>query len=72
MSEYQFGLGAGHLGAKARKIAEKHDATLVNYTEPDGRKRHWFACANFGAPWDQRRAARVLEELEHAKGLPCA
>lgn len=34
MSDYQFGLGRGHLPKKANTIASKHGAALVNYTDP--------------------------------------
>ena len=63
MSEFFFGLGPGHLPRKADKIARRHGAYLVNYTERDGRKRHWFACRNRGAPFDQAVARAVLADL---------
>lgn len=60
MSEYFFGLGPGHLSSKVERAAEEAGGTLVNYTEPSGERRHWFACPNMGAPFDQDRAERVL------------
>ena len=78
-SEYFFGLGPGHLGRREARIAQKHGATLVNYTDPQcvcgggcvmgecpGSRRHWFAGPNRGEPWDRRLAARVALAL--AKG----
>ncbi len=63
MGEFFFGLGPGHLGKRAARIARKHDAALVNYTEPNGTKRHWFRARNTGAPFDQKLAAVVLQEI---------
>lgn len=64
MSEYLFGLGAGHLGKRAAKIAKRHGAALVNYTEPNGMKRHWFESENRGEPFDSALARAVMVELE--------
>ncbi len=69
MSEYQFGLHSGHLTARADRIAEKHDAWHVNYTEPRGRRRGWFACHNLGAPFDQATADAVWRDIEATGGL---
>lgn len=66
MSEYFFGLGPGWLPAKADRIAQKHGAVLVNYTEPNGYKRHWFAGPNRGAPFDQQMADAVAADLRAA------
>ena len=63
MSEYQFLLGAGHLSASANRIAKRHGARLINYTEPRGEKRHWFSCKNLGAPFDGATARAVKEDL---------
>lgn len=62
-NEYFFGLGYGHLHEKADEIAQRHGASLVNYTEPTGFKRHWFACTNRGAPFDQEVADAVIQDL---------
>lgn len=83
MSEYMFGCGDGWLPKRADKIARKHDAYLVNHTEPQCRcgygcrpyeckasRRHWFATRNFGSPHDQRTANAVLEDLRTAGILP--
>lgn len=77
MSEYFFGLGSGWLPKSADKIARKHGACLVNYTDPQcncGRgcasgkckasRRHWFACSNRGNPFDQQTARAVMSEIE--------
>lgn len=66
MSEYYFLLGDGFLPAKADRIARRHGATLVNYREPGGEKRHWFACRNRGFPHDDQVAAAVADDLEAA------
>lgn len=65
MNEYFFGLGPGHLPDKADEIAKRHDAWLVNYTEPRGEKRHWFACRNMGDPFNRSTADAVLSDLEN-------
>lgn len=77
MSEHFFGLGQGWLPKKADKIAQKHGATLVNYTDAQCNcgygcpphkckksRRHWFACRNRGNPFDQQTAAAVIADLE--------
>jgi hypothetical protein len=64
--DFLFGMGAGHLPRKAARIAEAHGARLVNYTEPDGRRRHWFASENMGAPFDGITAKEVLDGLRDA------
>lgn len=68
MSEFMFGSGPGHLTNSANEIAEKHDAWLVNYTEPRGEKRHWFATKNLGNPFDGATAKAVLADVEAAGG----
>jgi hypothetical protein len=69
MSEFQFGLHSGHLVAKAQRIAARHGADHVNYTEPSGRKRGWFAGPNRGSPFDGWLARDVLAEIEAAGGI---
>lgn len=69
MGEYCFGLHAGHLRAAAHRIALRHGAAHVNYTEPDGRRRGWFAADNRGSPFDERVARAVLADIERAGGL---
>ena len=66
MGEYMFGSGKGHLSNRADRIARKHGATLVNYTEPRGEKRHWFAAKNRGNPFDERVRDAVLADLRAA------
>lgn len=62
--DFIFGMGSGHLNAKAAAIAKKHGARLVNHvSRRNGRKRHWFACENLGNPHDQNRARTILEEI---------
>lgn len=64
---HHFGLGPGHLPRKAAAVAHKHGAVLINYTEPNGQKRHWFNCQNMGEPFDSQVAAAVLGELHSGK-----
>lgn len=66
MSEHMFGAGPGHLPKRADKIARKHGAYLVNYTEPRGEKRHWFCCPNLGHPFDGATASAVMDALRAA------
>ena len=69
MSEYFFGLHSGHLTAKADQIAKRHGAGHINFTEPRGEKRGWFACPNRGSPFDQRTAELVMAAIDAAGGL---
>jgi hypothetical protein len=69
MSEYMFGLHSGHLTARADTIAKRHGAWHVNYTEPRGKRRGWFACPNRGSPFDQAVAKRVREDIDRAGGI---
>lgn len=69
MSEYFFGLHAGHLTARADRIARRHGAWHVNYTEPRGERRGWFACPNRGNPFDERTATAVMADIEAAGGI---
>jgi hypothetical protein len=66
---YAFGMHNGHLKAQADRIAEKHGAWHVNYTEPNGRRRGWFECQNRGAPFDGDTAKEVLADVEAAGGF---
>ena len=66
MSEHLFGLGMGHLSKRAERAAERGGATLVNYTEPRGEKRHWFAGPNRGEPDDSEMARRVMAAVRAA------
>ena len=65
-SKYVFGRGSGHLPAKVNKIAKRHGARLVNYTESDGGKRHWFVGPSYGIPRDTDMARAVFDDLEAA------
>jgi len=66
MSEHFFGLGDGYMPAAADEVARKHGACLVNYTEPHGKRRHWFACPNRGEPFDSSTANAVMADIEAA------
>jgi hypothetical protein len=69
MREFCFGYHSGHLTARADKIAKRHGAGHINYTEPDGRRRGWFACDNRGMPFDHRTADAVMADIEAAGGI---
>jgi hypothetical protein len=70
MSAFHFGLHDSHLTARADKIAAKHGAWHINYTEPGtGRRRGWFACRNMGHPFDNATANAVLADIEAAGGF---
>lgn len=69
MSEHFFGLHRGHLTAEAGRIAARHGAWHVNYTEPGGERRGWFACPNLGAPFDGATARAVLDDLDARGGI---
>ena len=61
--EYLFRLAPGHLPDRADEIAREHGACLVNYTEPNGHERHWFAGPNRGQPFDRQLADKVNAAL---------
>lgn len=67
MSEYHFGLHNGHLNSKlAGKIAERHGAWHINYTDPGtNKKRGWFCCNNLGNPHDSAVARDVTKDLDN-------
>lgn len=69
MSEHFFGVHHGHLTATADRIAARFDAWHVNYTEPNGARRGWFACPNLGHPFDGATARAVLDAIEAAGGI---
>jgi len=70
MGPYFFGLHIGHLRARADRIAARHGASHVNYTEPGGgQRRGWFECKNRGAPFDRNTAVAVMADIEHAGGI---
>lgn len=67
--EFFFGLHSDHLNTKADEIARRHGADHINYTEPDGRKRGWFACDNRGEPFNSRIAELVMADIDAAGGF---
>jgi hypothetical protein len=73
---YHFSLGAGWLpAAKIRRELAKRgiDASLVNYDEPDGERRHWFAAENMGEPFNSGKSEeveRMLIYLGHLQPEP--
>lgn len=69
MSEFLFNLHSGHLTARADRIAKRHGAVHVNYTEPNGRRRGWFAGPNLGSPFDAALARAIADDIDSAGGL---
>jgi hypothetical protein len=69
VSEYLFGLHNGHLTAAADRIAGRHGAWHVNYTEPCGERRGWFACPNRGPSFYQMIARAVMADIDRAGGI---
>jgi hypothetical protein len=69
VSEYVFGLHDGHLTAVADQIAGRHGAWHVNYTEPCGERRGWFACPNRGPSFYQVIARAVMADIDRAGGI---
>lgn len=82
MSEYYFGLGNGNiparLAARVDRLAAKHGATLVRYTEQGCKcgggcargckaaERYWFAAPNRGAPHNDAVRDAVTAEIAGA------
>jgi len=59
-------LHTGHLTARADQIAGRHG---VNYTEPCGERRGWFACPNRGPSFYQLIARAVIADIDRAGGM---
>jgi hypothetical protein len=72
VSDYLFGLHDGHLTAVADQIAGRHGAWHVNYTEPCGERRGWFACPNRGPSFYQVIARAVMADIDRAGGPSAA
>ncbi len=68
MSVTHFCAHLGHLTVAADRIAKKHGAWHINFTEPSGQRRGWFEAHNYGAPFDQRLANAVLDDILKAGG----
>lgn len=62
MSEHCFGLYRGHLSRALIKRIEAQfpEVSVINYTEPRGERRGWFACPNQGDPFDRATASAVM------------
>jgi hypothetical protein len=69
MSEYFFGLHAGHLTAKADRIAKRHGAAHSNHTEANGQRGGWFSCTNRGQPFDGAVADAVYRDIDAVGGI---
>jgi len=63
MSQYFFDLGPDHVSDTVREAAERASGHAVNYTEPNGEKRHCFEVPNMGAPFDEMNANKVREAV---------
>src|SRR5438128_2514508 len=66
VSEYLFGLHHGHLTAVADEIAGRHGAWHVNYIDPCGERRGWFACPNRGPSFYLVTAKAVMADIGRA------
>ena len=69
VSKYLFDLHNGHLIAAVDQIAGRHGAWHVNYTEPRGKPRGWFACPNRGPSFNQVIARAVMADIDRAGGI---
>jgi hypothetical protein len=60
--EHTFGLFRGHLSAGLVEAVERRypRVRVVNYTEPRGERRGWFAGPNRGEPFDRNMATEVM------------
>jgi hypothetical protein len=78
-NEFIFLLGDGHLPSRAAKIATKHDAKLINHTDPQCKcghncelfeckwsRRHWFVSENLGEPFNTKVREAVEAALDAA------
>ena len=67
MSQYFFGLWTGKVSdawvEAADAVAKRHDAYMVTYPDPASGPRGWMCGPNYGAPFDARMAAAVLDDL---------
>lgn len=72
---FMFGVGPGHLGAKARKIIRDLDPeiSLINGYDRggmpcNGSPIHWFTAPNLGEPFNSNTAQLVLAAIKAAGG----
>lgn len=67
MNDYCFGGGSGRVSSaeadRLDSIAQRHGAVFVQYDEPDGSWRYWFAGQNFGDPYNRMMERDVLSEV---------
>ena len=63
MSQHFFDLGPGHVSDTVKEAAEKAGGSAVNFTEPNGEKRHWYEVPNMDAPFDEMNANKVREAV---------
>lgn len=68
-TNYCFGAHDGHLSAVADRIAKRHGCVHVNYDDPTGTRRGWFAGPNRGFPFDDQLAAAVRADIDRHGGL---
>lgn len=68
-TSYCFLSHAGHLRSIADRIARKHGCCHVNYSDPTGTRRGWFAGPNFGDPFNSQLAAAVRADIERHGGF---
>ena len=78
MSEYLFGVGVGHLGKKAARIAKMHGVELINFNDPGCRcgygcigdncpatARHWFAGHQAGTAVEAAKQVAGVAKVIH-------
>jgi len=70
VSEHHFGLGRGRVPSGRAdaidRIARAHGAAFVAVTLPGDGPRYWFACRNYGEPFDSATARTVIDAVEAA------
>ncbi len=68
-TSYCFLTHYGHLNRVADRIAKRHGCCHINYSDPTGTRRGWFAGPNFGSPFDDAMAAAVKADIERHGGI---
>ena len=67
MSEYMFGVSkqkpTRKQAATMRRVAKRHDATLIETTLPGTGYQRWYTTRNYGAPFDAATARAVYADL---------
>jgi hypothetical protein len=69
IAEFTFGVHYGHLTDEADKIAQRHNANHINYTDDNGTRRGWFVTSHRGELQNEKVAQRVLRDIDAAGGI---